>query len=74
MTENITSVLAKFIAENPGLIPEAELRQHYRRYVRRFWSRIRGKQPYRLPQFLAAMLGIIFKIGENLFNLRTGSS
>lgn len=52
---------AKFIAENPGLIPEAELRQHYRRYVRRFWSRIRGKQPYRLPQFLAAMLGTYFR-------------
>jgi glycosyltransferase involved in cell wall biosynthesis len=47
---------AKFIAANPGLIPENELKRHFRWYLRRFWSRIQPKTPGLLPLYLGAML------------------
>lgn len=48
---------AKFIEAHPGLIPEDELRRHYRHNLKRLWTRIRSKQPWRLPGIAAAMLG-----------------
>lgn len=52
---------AKFIEENPELIPDAELRQHYRRYLRRFWVRVRRQQPALFPVFAMAFLGSYFR-------------
>lgn len=48
---------AKFIAAHPDLIPQDELRRHYRHNLKRLWTRIRGKQPWRLPGIAAAVLG-----------------
>jgi alpha-1,3-rhamnosyltransferase len=47
---------AKFIAANPGLIPDGELKRHFRWYLRRFWSRIQPKESRHLPMYLGAML------------------
>ncbi|MBI2307249.1 MAG: glycosyltransferase [Rhodocyclales bacterium] len=52
---------AKFIEANPGLIPDTELRRHFRWYLRRFWNRIRGREPSRLPLFAGALLGSYFR-------------
>ncbi len=52
---------AKFLEANPALIPDREVRQHYRRYLRRFWNRIRNKQPARLPMVAGAILGSYFR-------------
>jgi glycosyltransferase involved in cell wall biosynthesis len=51
---------AKFIEANPGLIPDAELQRHFRWYLKRFWNRIRRKEPARLPMFIGAMLKSYF--------------
>lgn len=52
---------AKFIEANPGLIPDRELQRHFRWYLRRFWSRIRRREPGRLPLFVGAMLKSHFR-------------
>ena len=46
----------KFLAEHPGLIAEADIRIHFRRYLKRFWRRMRRKQPWLLPVVLGAQL------------------
>lgn len=46
----------KFLAEHEGLIAEADIRIHFRRYLKRFWRRMRRKQPWLLPVVLGAQL------------------
>ena len=46
---------AKFLDANPGLISEDDIRQQFRKYVRRFWRRIRKLRPWYLPMVLVAM-------------------
>lgn len=51
---------AKFIEQHPELIPDREVRQHFRRNVRRFWSRMHDRNPGLLPRVAMAMLGSLF--------------
>lgn len=44
----------KFLAEYPGLIPELDVRRHFRRNLKRFWRRMRGKQPWLFPLVMGA--------------------
>ncbi len=46
----------KFLAEHPGLIPEPDIRRHFRRNLRRFWRRMRGQKPWLLPLVVGAWL------------------
>lgn len=46
----------KFLAEHPGMIPDADIRRHFRRYLKRFWRRMRRRQPWLLPRVLGAQL------------------
>ncbi|MBX3676557.1 MAG: glycosyltransferase [Rhodocyclaceae bacterium] len=46
----------KFLAEHPDLIAEADIRRHFRRNLKRFWRRMRGKQPGLLPLVIGAWL------------------
>lgn len=46
----------KFLAEHDDLIPEPDIRRHFRRYLKRFWRRMRRKQPWLLPLVLGAQL------------------
>ena len=47
---------AKFLAEHAGLMPEDELRRHFRKHLKRFWRRTRYRQPWRLLPVLAALV------------------
>lgn len=46
----------KFLAEHPGLIAEDDIRRHFRRCLKRFWRRVRRKQPWLQPRVLGAQL------------------
>ena len=46
----------KFVDQHGGLIPEADIRRHFRRCLKRFWRRLRTKRPGLLPGVLAAWL------------------
>ena len=46
----------KFLAEHEGLIAGDDIRRHFRRYLTRFWRRMRRKQPWLLPRVLGAQL------------------
>ena len=46
----------KFLGEHSGLIPAADIRRHFRRYLKRFWRRIRGRQPWLFPLVMGALL------------------
>lgn len=46
----------KFLAEHPGLIAEPDVRRHFRRNLKRFWRRMRGRQPWLLPHVMGAWL------------------
>jgi len=46
----------KFLAEHAGLMPEDELRRHFRKHLKRFWRRTRYRQPWRLLPVLAALV------------------
>ncbi|TXG86752.1 MAG: glycosyltransferase [Rhodocyclaceae bacterium] len=47
---------AKFIDLHPGLIDDAALRRHFRRNLRRYWTRIRDDDRGDLPQVIASFL------------------
>ncbi len=47
---------AKFLAGHDGLVAEDDIRRHFRRYLGRFWRRVRRKRPWLLPLVLAALL------------------
>ena len=51
---------AKFLEANPGLIPDHELRKHFRRNSLRFWSRIKKKQPKYFPIVINAYFRSFF--------------
>lgn len=46
----------KFLAEHEGLIAEDDIRRHFRRYLKRFWRRMRRRRPWLLAQVLGAWL------------------
>ncbi len=46
----------KFLAEHGSLIPDDEIRRHFRQNLKRFWRRMRRKQPWLLPAVLGAQL------------------
>lgn len=46
----------KFLAEHEGLIAEDDIRRHFRRYLGRFWRRMRRRRPWLLPRVLGAQL------------------
>jgi len=46
---------AKFLEQHSGLIPENEIRRHFRRNVRRFWKRLGDERNTHLPAVAAAM-------------------
>lgn len=46
----------KFLAEHPGMIPDADIRRHFRRHLKRFWRRMRRRRPWLLPRVLGALL------------------
>lgn len=46
----------KFLAEHGSLIPDDEIRRHFRQNLKRFWRRMRRKQPWLLPRVLGAQL------------------
>ena len=46
----------KFLAEHGSLIPDDEIRRHFRQNLKRFWRRMRRKQPWLLPVVLGAQL------------------
>jgi glycosyltransferase involved in cell wall biosynthesis len=46
----------KFLAGHEDLIADADIRRHFRRYLKRFWRRMRRKQPWLLPLVLGAQL------------------
>ena len=46
----------KFLAEHPGLIADTDVRIHFRRYLKRFWRRMRRQQPWLLPVVLGAQV------------------
>ncbi|MBK6630905.1 MAG: glycosyltransferase [Betaproteobacteria bacterium] len=50
------NTFGKFLAEHPGLIAEPDVRRHFRRNLKRFWRRMRGKQPWLLPAIMGAWL------------------
>jgi len=52
---------AKFLDENPGLIPATEVKNHFRWYLRRFWRRVRDNEPGRITQYATAMLSSHFR-------------
>ena len=47
---------AKFLETNPGLIPEQEVKRHFRWHLQRYWRRIRHSEPQRFPLYVGAML------------------
>ena len=47
----------KFVSEHGSLLSERDIRRHFRRYLKRFWRRIRGRKPWLLPVVMAALLG-----------------
>jgi alpha-1,3-rhamnosyltransferase len=46
----------KFLSGHEDLIADADIRRHFRRYLKRFWRRMRRKQPWLLPLVLGAQL------------------
>jgi hypothetical protein len=46
----------KFLEEHEGMIAEGDVRRHFRRYLKRFWRRMRLKKPWLLPVVLGAQL------------------
>jgi alpha-1,3-rhamnosyltransferase len=46
----------KFLAEHEGLVPDADIRRQFRRYLKRFWRRMRWKQPWLLFPILGAQV------------------
>ncbi len=51
----------KFLAEHPGLIAEDDIRRHFRRYLKRFWRRMRRRRSWLLPHVLGALLMSYFR-------------
>ncbi|MBK9447408.1 MAG: hypothetical protein IPO00_15755 [Betaproteobacteria bacterium] len=45
---------AKFVEAHPQLIADEDIRQQFRKYVWRFWRRIRKHKPWLLPSVLVA--------------------
>jgi alpha-1,3-rhamnosyltransferase len=45
----------KFLEEHEGLIGNGDVRRHFRRNLKRFWRRMRLKQPWLLPVVLVAL-------------------
>lgn len=46
----------KFLAEHGDLIPGPDIRRHFRQHLKRFWRRMRRKQPWLLPVVMGALL------------------
>lgn len=44
----------KFLAEHGGLLDDADIRRHFRRYLKRFWRRTRRRRPWLLLPVAAA--------------------
>jgi alpha-1,3-rhamnosyltransferase len=51
----------KFLAGHPGLIADADIRRHFRRYLKRFWRRMRRRRSWLLPHVLGALLMSYFR-------------